>query len=140
MKITIFDTHNKIFEKTLSLVGKGIVWKCNYNGEQYAFKSKGEAHSASRVKTIASVDVDEINSINEFVDCVLTPSRPQQGIDKLKEAGKEVTEKSTGDYLRWIVGDALKEENDTIVENQLNVKKVCSAISTKARIWYFQNF
>lgn len=124
----------------VSGIGEGIVWKCNYNGEQYTFKSKGEAHSASRVKTIAAVDVDEINSVNEFVDYVLTESRLQQGIDKLKEAGKEVTEKSTGDYLRWIVGDVLKEENDTIVENQLNVKKVCSAISTKARIWYFQNF
>ena len=124
----------------VSGVGEGIVFKCNYNGQQYTFKSKGEKHSASKVKTIASVNVDEINSINEFVDYVLTESRLQQGIDKLKETGKTVDQKSTGDYLKWIVGDVLKEENDTIVANQLDVKKVCSAISNKARIWYFQNF
>lgn len=121
-------------------VGEGIVFKCNYNDQQYTFKSKGEKHQNSRVKTIAAVDVDEINSIKEFVDYVLTESRLQQGIDKLKEAGKAVDQQSTGDYLRWAVGDVLKEENDTIIANQLDVKKVCSAISNKARIWYFQNF
>lgn len=121
-------------------VGEGIVFSADWNGTRLAFKSKGEKHSASKVKTIAAVDVDQINSINEFVDYVLTESRLNQGMDKLKELGKEVNQKSTGDFLRWIVNDVFKEEQDTIVENQLDPKKLNSALSNKARVWFFQNF
>jgi hypothetical protein len=121
-------------------VGEGIVFKADWNAQQLIFKSKGEKHSSSKVKTISSVNVDEINSINEFITYVLTDSRLNQGIEKLKEAGKEISQKSTGDFLRWIVNDVIKEEQDTIVENQLDVKKINSAISNAARIWYFKNF
>ena len=121
-------------------IGEGIVFKSNWNGQQLIFKSKGEKHSASKVKTISSIDVDEINSINEFVDYVLTESRLNQGIEKLKEAGKEVSQKSTGDFLRWIVNDVIKEDQDTIVQNQLDIKKINSTVSNKARTWFFQNF
>lgn len=121
-------------------IGEGIVFSATWNGQHLIFKSKGEKHSASKVKTISSVNVDEINSINEFVDYVLTESRLNQGIEKLKEAGKEITERSTGDFLRWVVNDVIKEEQDTIIENQLDPKKINSAISNKARVWYFQNF
>ena len=121
-------------------IGEGIVFSAIWNNQQLSFKSKGEKHSASKVKIISSVNVDEINSINEFVDYVLTDSRLQQGLDKLKEMGKEISQKSTGDFLRWIVNDVIKEEQDTIVQNKLDLKKINSAISNKARIWFFQNF
>lgn len=123
----------------ISDVGEGIVFTAFHNDKRYCFKSKGEKHSASNIKTIASVDVDQINSINEFVDYVLADSRLNQGLDKLKEMGLEISQKSTGDYLRWIVNDVIKEEQDTIVQNQLDVKKLTSAISNKARLWYFNN-
>ena len=45
-----------------------------------------------------------------------------------------------GDFLRWIVNDVIKEEQDTIIENQLDPKKINSAISNKARLWFFNNF
>lgn len=124
----------------ISGTGEGIVFKANWNERSLIFKSKGEKHSASKVKTISAVDVDEINSINEFVDYVLTESRLNQGIEKLKEMGKEVSQKSTGDFLRWIVNDIHKEEQDTIIKNQLNPKKLNPAISNKARVWFFNNF
>lgn len=124
----------------VSGIGEGIVFSANWNGIRLAFKSKGEKHSASKVKTISAVDVDQINSINEFVDYVLTNSRLNQGIEKLKEMGKEVNQKSTGDFLRWIVNDVMKEEQDTIIQNQLDPKKINTAISNKARVWFFQNF
>lgn len=34
------------------------------------------------------------------------------------------------------VGDVLKEETDTIVANQFDMKKIKGAIVNKARIWY----
>lgn len=118
-------------------IGEGVVWKTKYNDYFYQFKVKGEKHSISKVKTLASVDVEMISSINEFVDNVLTEQRLEQGITWLKENQKEVNQKSTGDYLRWVVNDVIKEETDTIVENQLDPKKINSAISAKARVWFF---
>lgn len=120
-------------------VGEGIVWVGEHNGNNYRFKTKGDKHSSSKVKTIASVDVDQLNSLNEFVDYALTESRLQQGITKLEEANLLVNQQSTGEYLRWVVGDVFKEENDTIVQNQLDAKKLGSALSNKARQWYFAN-
>lgn len=44
--------------------------------------------------------------------------------------------KSTGEFLSWVVKDVIKEETDTIVKNQFDVKRVKSAVSTKARMWF----
>lgn len=122
----------------VSGVGEGMVWASK--DRQYVFKVKGEKHSATKVKTLASIDVEMIDSINEFVDNALTESRLRQGIDKLVEMGHEVSQKSTGEYLRWIVGDIMKEEADTIVANQFDPKKMNPIISKKAREWFFNNF
>ena len=118
--------------------GEGIVWTTP--DRRYCFKVKGEKHSATKVKTLAAVDTELVESMNEFVDNVLTESRLRQGIDKLKEMGLEVSQKSTGEYLRWIIGDILKEEQDTIITNQFDPKKLNPLLSNKARVWFFNNF
>ncbi len=114
-------------------IGEGVVWKAKYKDQFYQFKVKGEKHSISKVKTLASVDVEMVENINQFVENVLTEQRLEQGITWLKENGKEVSQKSTGDYLRWVVTDMIKEESDTIVENQLDAKKINSSVS----VWFF---
>lgn len=121
----------------VSGIGEGIVWTTA--DRRYIFKVKGEKHSSSKVKTLAEVDVELIESLNAFVDYALTESRLQQGLMKLQEMGKEVSQKSTGDYLRWIVGDIMKEEEDTIVKNGFDPKKLNPIISNKARQWFFNN-
>ena len=121
----------------VSGIGEGIVFSTDYNGQRYTFKSKGEKHSVSKVKTLASVDVDELNSINEFVTYALTENRLNQGIDLLKSNGIEVSEKTTGAFLKWVANDIIKEETDTIVQNGLDVKKITKVVSNKARVWYF---
>lgn len=119
-------------------IGEGIVWATP--DRRYCFKVKGEKHSSTKVKTLASVDTELIESMNEFVDNVLTESRLKQGIEKLKEMGLEVSQKSTGEYLRWIIGDVVKEEQDTIIKNQFDLKKLNPLLSNKARVWFFNNF
>lgn len=119
-------------------IGEGIVWTTS--DRRYSFKIKGEKHSATKVKTLAAIDTELIKSMNEFVDNVLTESRLKQGIEKLKEMGLEVSQKSTGDYLRWIIGDVIKEEQDTIIANQFDIKKLNPMLSNKARVWFFNNF
>jgi len=123
----------------VSGIGEGIVWTSFYKDKVYRFKTKGEKHSSSKVKTLASVNVDELNSINEFVDYSLTDSRLNQGISVLKEQGLPINQSSTGEFLRWIIGDIVKEESDTIISNQIDMKKANPVISKEARLWYFNN-
>lgn len=123
----------------VSGIGEGVVWKAKHNESFYQFKVKGEKHSVSKVKTLASVNVEMVENVNQFVENVVTENRLLQGIEFMQREGKELDQKITGDFLRWVHGDVIKEEADTIVANQLDVKKVNSAISAKARIWFFNH-
>lgn len=122
----------------VSGIGEGIVWTATHNDHHYIFKVKGEKHSVSKVKTLASVDVEQVESAKQFVESVVTENRLQQGVQVLKERGVELDQKATGDYLRWVIGDIAKEESDTIQENGLDIKKVNPLISNKARVWFFK--
>lgn len=137
---------NKLIEDTISVedecpvgkyfgvsgIGEGIVYSCG----DYTFKSKGEKHSSSKVKTLNSVDVEALASVQEFVSNVVTENRLEQGLGYLKEMKIEATPKNTGEFLRWVVTDVLKEETDTIVENQFDMKQIKSAVVNKARMWF----
>lgn len=117
-------------------VGEGIVFTCNYNGIVYRFKSKGEKHSVSKVKTLNSVDVEKVNSITEFVDYAVTENRFNQAIEKVFE-GEEPTVKGIADVMRWIVADVVKEESDTMLANGLEPKDIGKYISSKVRPMFF---
>ena len=53
-------------------IGEGIVWKCHYNDDVLRFKVKGEKHQSSKVKTLAPVNTEKINSIKELYISGLT--------------------------------------------------------------------
>ena len=121
-------------------IGEGVVWSCaspGLNNPGYWFKVKGEKHSASKVKTLAPVDIELVKSVNEFVDRTLTENRCNQGIEYLKEHGLELTQKSTGEFIKWIVGDCIREELDTLVESGLDGKAVAKPLGGAARDWFF---
>lgn len=114
-------------------VGEGIVWEYIEGEKRYIFKVKGEKHQNSKVKTLATVDVEVITKMKDFVDYAVTENRLKQGIDKMVELSLPLEMKTTGEYLRWIFNDIIKEEEDTIVKNQIDIKKIGSMISNKAR-------
>lgn len=116
-------------------VGEGIVFTAEID-QDLKFKSKGEKHSVTKVKKLNPIDAEVMNSINEFVDSVITENRLEQGVTFFKENNIEVDSKNTGQFLSWVVRDVLKEENDTIVNNNLDEKKVKNAIVTKSRTWF----
>ena len=118
--------------------GEGNVWVGWYNGNRHIFKIKGEKHSVTKVKTLAPVDVEKINSINSFVEYAVTENRLNQGIEQVFTIENKIPDmKQTGDFLRWIVNDVVSEEMDTLNENGLEPKEVNKHISIAARKWYF---
>ena len=143
------ETINKIIEDTLSVedccpvgkyfgvegVGEGVVLLSECGN--YIFKSKGDKHSVSKVKTLSPADTYDLTNIEDFVSDVLTKNRLEQGIDFLNEMGLDVDNTSTGDYIKWCQTDILKEEGDIINSKGLNIKKVNSIIAKKAKSYLF---
>lgn len=125
-------------------VGEGVVWSADPDDnpgitirlDDLNFKVKGEKHSVSKVKTLASVDVEKVNSIKEFVASVVTEPRLIQGTQVLKQQGLAITNKNTGAFIKWVTADVIKEETDTMTANGLDMKEVMPAISRAARDWF----
>jgi hypothetical protein len=121
-------------------IGEGIVWRCvtpGFEESRFWFKVKGEKHSVTKVKKLVEVDVEKLNSINEFVASVLTEHRLLQGIDYLKEMNLELSRRSTGDYIRWVIGDVRKEESDRLEASGLEGSEVNKRLGARARSWFF---
>lgn len=127
-------------------VGEGIVWVAfpskNPNAgvrlDDLIFKVKGEKHSSSKVTTLAAVDIEKVGTIKAFVESVLTDSRLNQGMQLLRSKNPEVSVKQTGDFIKWVSGDVVKEESDTIATNNLDMKDVMPAVSKAAREWFIK--
>lgn len=114
-------------------IGEGAVWTCFWEGNKYIFKVKGEKHSVSKVKKLASVDPEVLKSINEFVEYACTPNRIEQGIQETNSSEK----RHMPDLLRWVANDIITEETDTLVANSLEWKQVAREVSTRVRQYYF---
>lgn len=120
--------------------GEGVVWRCvepGFKDSGFWFKVKGEKHSVSKVKTLAPVDPEKMKNAQEFVDSNVTENRCLQGIQVLQEMGAELSKRSTGIFLKWIVSDIMSEESDTLTASSLCAKDVSKPISEMARRWYF---
>jgi len=122
-------------------IGEGIVWTCITEGwrqSRYWFKVKGEKHQSSKTKTLAPVDIERVNNMKELVSNLVTESRLNQGLEQLRMAKLDITRKNVGPFLKWIVGDIIKEELDTIMGNGFEPKEIQGQISKVARDWFFQ--
>jgi hypothetical protein len=124
----------------VSGVGEGLVFKpigLDYNNSGFWFKAKGDKHSQSHVKKLATVDVEKFESQQAFVNSVLEEGRLEQGYNWLKENGKTQDEKSTGDFIRWVYGDVLKECKLEMEENKIEPKELGKLLSGPAKKWFF---
>lgn len=123
-------------------VGEGLVFSPispEYQDGKYWFKVKGQAHSASKVRILAAVDVEQLNSVRAFVEATVTTVRCEQSISKLRESHKPLDRTSLGDFIRWIFNDIVKEETDTAKSNGLSIEKMGGEISKAAKRWFFDN-
>lgn len=118
--------------------GEGIVWTyTDENNQRHIFKVKGEKHSNSKVKTVAAVDTEKLNSIKEFVEYAVSENRLNQAIEQVfTQNSVEPDIKQMGSFLKWVANDIFKEEMDTLIDNKLEPKEIGGAVSTKARLWF----
>lgn len=120
-------------------IGEGIVWvpEDGDRDSRYWFKVKGEKHSASKVKVLAAVDVERFKARDELIAALVTKNRLQQGIDLHVNEFKQPLEMSSiGEYLRWVFGDIIKEEADTIQASGFDQKELGKGISDIAKRFY----
>lgn len=149
------DDINKINEMTLKVeescpvgrffnvegVGEGRVWSCIEDGwksSKYVFKVKGDKHSKSKVKKLAAVDVEKMKSIEDFVNKHLSEERLTQAWNWLGEQKKAQDETSTGDFIKWLFNDIIKEESDELTASGLTVKDLGGVVAKHAKIWFFK--
>lgn len=128
----------------VSGVGEGIVWipvatdLSTVSGLWFKTKGMKHADKGGTKKTNVAASPEKLDSIKQVVEAVLPAWRLEQGISKLKEEGKTIEPKNTGDFLKWICQDILKEEADTITANGLDWKGLNSFVTREARTWFLK--
>ena len=120
--------------------GEGVVWRCVDNrSSDLWFKVKGEKHSATKVRTLAAVDVEAVEKVRDFIAMAVTDARLEQALQNLVgEQLKPFEMSSVGDFIRWVYGDIIKEESDTIAASGFDPKKLGGPIATASKKWYFE--
>jgi hypothetical protein len=120
-------------------IGEGVVWSTVYNGHKLRFKVKGDKHSVTKVKKLASVDTEKLANIEEFVEYAVTENRIIQGLNAVFPNG-ELDKSQLGVFMKWMMTDILAEETDTLVENGLEPKDIGKYVSNKARTMFFAKY
>ena len=123
----------------VSGVGEGIVWSASSDargGSTLRFKSKGDKHSNSKVKTHRPVDAEKASATRSLAESIMTDHRLSQGFEYLAEMGLEPVMTSIGAYLKYVVSDAIAEENITIKESGIDTKVVGKALMELAKRHY----
>lgn len=125
-----------------SNIGEGIVCTFMYKDKLFRFKVKGDKHSKSNVKKLKPVDEEKEKAKVEFANYACPAWRLEQAWDKtfLIGSNEEITPdvKMTGDFLRLVITDVMKEESDILKEKGLEAKEVNGMISKVARQWFME--
>lgn len=118
-------------------IGEGIVWVSDFKGKRLMFKTKGEKHSVSKVKSVTSVEPEKLASMTEFVEYAVTPNRLKQALSEVFGESGEPDIKRLGDVIKWIQKDVMKEETDTLVASNLKWEDVAGRCAAKTRELFF---
>ena len=143
----MIDITNKVEEECpfaklfdISGIGEGVVYHANYKNKHFIFKVKGEKHSVSKVKKLASVNPEEVKAINDFIDYAVTENRLQQGLEVVSTDNNvdqnDLEFNHISGFVKFMVADIMREEADTIKANNLPEKDVISQIKAKSSKFY----
>lgn len=133
----------------ISGIGEGLVWSAAIHSfspwfehrDQLRFKTKGEKHGNKSVKTDVKVAVsaERIEDFNKLFEKLLPAWRLEQGLSYMRENGIKASKHNTGEYLKWVAKDVLKEEEDYIAASGFDAKVIMAEVSKRARQFYFNN-
>lgn len=136
----------------ISGIGEGLVWKpvnlgfdVRWNDPEVLnnlmFKTKGLKHGnkSADSKVKVAVSAERIADFNALIEKLLPAWRLEQGLSWMRENGIQASKNNTGEYLKWVAKDVLKEESDYIAASGFEAKIVMAEISKKARQFYFNN-
>ena len=149
-------SQNKIIEYTIEVenqcpvgmhfgidgIGEGIVFSAmNPDGRsRLIFKSKGEKHSNSKVRTLKHVDNEKINKIIDVAEKVTPAWRLEQMMTETFDLnnGGVIERNKLGEYIKRVIADVIKEDMDILVENGLEIKDLGKYISDISRTYFFE--
>ena len=114
-------------------------WAENTCNPDMWFKTKGSKHRNRKQKTVAPIDHEKIESIQQCVDYILGDVRLNQGLDYLVEMNIPMEQSSLGAYLKWIAGDCVKEDIHIIESNGLTWKDIAKKINEKGRNFFLDH-
>lgn len=119
--------------------GEGIVWTPqgeNSGDTELVFKTKGNTHKQKLDKPPRVKVGEVIPEVDQFIDNHLTGDRLQQGLDWLEEMGRPFSLNSTGDFIKFVVGEIERETSEEVKEigHPWNVfsRKICASVA----MWY----
>ena len=124
-------------------VGEGIVYICvtpPYNTSDFWFKSKGEKHANSKVKTLKPVDDAKINRMIDISNKVTPSWRLEQMFNQTFDIinGGIVTTEKLGDFIKAVNNDICKEETLLFEEEGIQFKDIVKFVSSITRDYFKQ--
>ena len=126
----------------VSGIGEGIVWSASsdaHGGSTLRFKSKGDKHSNSKVKTHKPVDTEKADAIRSLAESLMTGERLNQGFEFLAEMNVEPTMQGLGAYLGHVVRDCIAEEKLAISESGIEEKLIGKSLMGIAKRHYMNS-
>lgn len=117
--------------------GEGIVWRpVDDHSYGFAFKTKDERHSISKIKKLPTADIEKIESLRAAVELHVHEDRLIQCYDKvvLTEADKVPT--NIAAFIRLVIEDTWSEEEDTLLASGITKKDFGSGVSKVAARWF----
>jgi hypothetical protein len=101
------------------------------------FKTKGEKHKKVKsTREKPSIDPEVMQGITEFVEFAVTEGRLEQGLDVLKEQGRDIEMRSMGPFLKWVASDVARECAAELEASKLEWAQVQGAVQVKAREFF----
>jgi hypothetical protein len=96
-------------------------------------------HTMFRRDKLAASDVAKVLSAESFAEQACTPARMEQGVDELFiKTGNELHMRGVAKLIKWVQGDIVAEEADTLRENGLTPRDIAKPVSAVVREWFTQ--
>lgn len=122
--------------------GEGLVFGYGCDGANYdlAFKVKGKSHTVSKIGKIAKIEPEVVESIDEWIDSVVTEDRLQDLIaHHIVKHNGSVEYADIGDFSKRVINDVLEEEGDSLLASELPFKETRKAIGNRA-VGYYRRY